>query len=347
MARTYGYYRILTWCLALVPAGSGFFLLLAMVTLVVAIPWQCLKPNPLKKLDEKKLVDEINLKRSVCGRCIPSCSWSDMLKLLLKGVLQITERCSHYLFENDSLKIQSNEEHGRIVIISGRTFKLSFKVLFFLVVYNCIVWGIIFSVAMNYLVLHETSYCNDNYDCFVGKDTAYSAQPLTNCSEIRDNNSVIKCYYIEIRPAVVIALVGGFLKIVPPMVFYATTTLYLILLKDCHLSIKIAVNLILFVIFSGLLVMILVFTGLRPIAFIYKNDERAAQVFVFVLLCLCFTCWPWYVFECAQVNLEEGDQDERDHEEEEEAAGANNDSGSQEQLCSGSYKLASIAGIKN
>uniref|UniRef100_A0A1X7V2N0 Uncharacterized protein n=1 Tax=Amphimedon queenslandica TaxID=400682 RepID=A0A1X7V2N0_AMPQE len=124
------------------------------------------------------------------------------------------------------------------------------------------------------------------------------------------------CYYIEARPEVAIALVGGFLKIVPPMVFYATTMLYLILLKDFHLSIKIAINVMLFVFFFGALTAISVFTGLRLISYIYENEERAAQVIVFLLLCICFTCWPWYVFESAKVEeeLQEDRPDERDHE---------------------------------
>lgn len=314
MALTYGYYSLLTWLAALAPTGVGFVVLLAVVILVVAVPWIFLKRN--KKLDG--IYGKTDSKSTKCGR------WSDMLaKSLLKGVLQVTERCSHYLFENDSLKIQSSEKHGKILIMSGRTFKLSCKVLSSLVVYNCIVWGIIFSVAMNYLVVHETSHCDDNYDCFVRKDTAYSAQPLTNCSEISDDD--IKCYYIEIRPAVAIALVGGFLKIVPPMVFYATTTLYLIWLKDFRCVTKIIINVILFFIFVGVFVVISVFTGLRPTVYIYENEERAAQVIVFLLLCICFTCWPWYWFERA------------DPKKEEEAAGANHDSGSQEQICSSRY----------
>ena len=46
----------------------------------------------------------------------------------------------------------------------------------------------------------------------------------------------IRCYSIDIRPAVVLALIGGYLKIVPPFVFYITTTLFLILLKNVHCS---------------------------------------------------------------------------------------------------------------
>ena len=285
MDRTYGYYRMLSWCLALVPVGFGFFVLVGIVAVALAVPWALLKPKPLKKLDEIS-------KSTGC----------------LKGLLQITERCSHFLFENDSLKIQSSNLYGRVLIISGRTFELSFAVLSCLVFYNCIVLGIIFSVAMNYLVVHETSQCNDNYDCFVGKDTAYSAQPLTNCSKISDNNSIIKCYYIDVRPAVALSLVGGFLKIVPPMVFYATTTLYLILLKNFHWSIKVSVNVILLVIFVGALAVMSVVTHLRLTSYVYEKEERAAQVIVFLLLCICFTCWPWYVFECAKV--EEKDEPE-------------------------------------
>lgn len=332
---TYGYYLTVTWCVAFLPGLIEFCFFIVIVTALVAIPWYHLKKNneenesPLKSLnggsqnnskdDQKKKTccfkadaaanaeggaqdnseDDQNKQTCCCWRCKCTC---ELWKLMLRGMLQLTERASHFLFETDSLNIIPSEKHGRVLVISGRKFKLTFKVLWCIIMYNCIVIGIISLVAMNYLVVHETLGCNENLDCFLEKDTSRSSQPIENCTEYETTDDVIRCYSIAIRPAVVLALVGGFLKIVPPFIFYVTTTLFLILLKNVHWRWKLLCNAVLAGVFSLALMVVAIFTGVRVdfLSFIYESEERSAQTLAFFLLCYTFTCWPWYIMEDAE-----------------------------------------------
>ena len=317
---TYGYYYALSWCVAFLPGGIGFFVFIGIVTALVAVPWQCLKKSTqaddesfLKSLNTDGSCnpdaatggesggrgdseDNQNKKTCKCRCCCYTCK-CELWKLMLQGILQLTERTSHYFFETDSLNIIRDDKHGRVLVISGRKFRLTFKALWCIIIYNCIVIGIISSVAMNYLVVHETLGCNENLDCFLEKDTSRSSQPIENCTKYAATDDAIRCYSTDLRPAVVLALVGGFLKIVPPIVFYVTTTLFLILLKNVHWGWKLFCNIALAVLFILALTAVSIITGLKLVPFIYESDERAAQMFVFILLCIFFACWPWYVLD--------------------------------------------------
>ena len=326
---TYGYYYVLSWCVAFLPGGVGFFLFIGIVTACVALPWQCLKKNA--KEDDESFLKSLNTDSSLviesggkddskddqnkltckCRCCCYTCT-CELWKLMLQGILQLTERASHYFFETDSLNIIRDDKHGRVLVISGRKFKLTFKALWCIIIYNCVVIGIISSVAMNYLVIHETLECNEKLDCFLERGTNYSSQPIENCTKYATTNDAIRCYSINLRPAVVLALVGGFLKIVPPLVFYVTTTLFLILLKNVHWGWKLFCNITLAVLFIIALIVVSIITGLKLISFIYESEERAAQMFVFIFLCIVFACWPWYVLNDVEKPSKDKEMESKD-----------------------------------
>ena len=320
---TYGYYYALSWCVAFLPGGIGFFVFIGIVTICAAVPWQCLKKS-MKEDDESFLKslntddsskkgnpdadtsgesggkddskDNQNKLTCKCHCCCYTCT-CELWKLMLQGILQLTGRTSRFFFETDSLNIIRDDKHGRILVISGRKFKLTFKALCCIIFYNCVVLGIISSVAMNYLVVHETLGCNKKLDCFLVKDASLSSQPIENCTKYAATNDTIRCYSIDIRPAVVLALIGGYLKIVPPFVFYVTTTLFLVLLKNVHWGWKLFFNIALVVLFILAMIAASIITGFKLVPYIYESEERAAQMFVFILLCIAFAGWPWYVLD--------------------------------------------------
>ena len=312
---------MLSWCVAFLPGGIGFFVFIGIVTTLVAVPWCCLKKSV--QVDDESFLrslntdgsskkgnpdaatggesggkgdSEDNQNKQTCKCCCCCTCTCELWKLMLQGILQLAERASHYFFETDSLSIVRDNIHGRVLVISGRKFKLTFKALWCIIIYNCVVIGIISSVAMNYLVIHETLECDEKLDCFLERGTNYSSQPIENCTKYATtSDNAIRCYSIDFRPAVVLALVGGFLKIVPPLVFYVTTTLFLILLKNVHWGWKLFCNIALAVLFILVFIGLAVITGFKLVSFIYESEERAAQMFVFILLCIIFACWPWYV----------------------------------------------------
>lgn len=90
-------------------------------------------------------------------------------------------------------------------------------------------------IAVSLSMIHETYVCNENIDCFLANDSSNNTR-ITDCSMYEGIEVV--CYTYGFQGSFVLALIGGIIKIVPPISFQLATTFHLVLLKNCHSLLK-------------------------------------------------------------------------------------------------------------
>ena len=117
--------------------------------------------------------------------------------------------------------------------INGRLYPITFPVI------DCLVY-LNFSVLISIIVLllsystyttFDLDYCTAYSDCYFTEDSGDTFQPFFNCSlpkniEIDFYDTYYVCFNVLFEPIKIISLLGGFLYIVPPLLFQIFDFIY-------------------------------------------------------------------------------------------------------------------------
>ena len=133
---------------------------------------------------------------------------------------------------------------------------------------NACTIGILLHVALNFLVISETFNCDESRDCFQRDGTTINSTRITDCSIYDANGIGVVCYTLEFRGAIVLALIGGYIKIVPPIFFKVATTIHLVLLKNINGYLKIVLYFLQLTLITGITIAFYTLTFLRKVEFL-------------------------------------------------------------------------------
>lgn len=127
--------------------------------------------------------------------------------------------------------VKQKRRDPSIIVIDGRHYKLNGFTLGSIAYYNFITTCTIIFVSLQFIIRYtpwSVEECKSGADCFYLNYSAipsYSQEsppgiPIENCTLENDyDEKDITCYSIGFHPAVGIALLGGFLNIVTPLMF--------------------------------------------------------------------------------------------------------------------------------
>ena len=249
------------------------------------IPCSCKKSNRIPPSEEC----------CKCGRYYSTCYIKKCPEKFAELMLRLTIAISQFLYGSTSVKLKDKISYNyRCIKIGNRYFRLSFLALLPFVCSNALTIGSLAYMAMNYLVLHKTYVCNENIDCFLADNSNNTR--ITDCSMYEGIEVV--CYTFEFRGSFVLALIGGIIKIVPPISFQLATTFYLVLLKNCHGCLKILVNVgLLFVAVLLFNIMIIVSCIKKFENFFLKSEVRVFQISATIMIFLGIFLFPWYILD--------------------------------------------------
>lgn len=133
---------------------------------------------------------------------------------LLKKIPELFFWYTQSLFGNKSVKLK---EEKKCIKVGSYYFDLNFISLMPIIFCNISVTGLIFAAVIRYFAhIEMTEVCSEELDCF--NSTAIPPMPINDCSILTEMDKVI-CYHITWRPVAALALVGGFLLIVPKISF--------------------------------------------------------------------------------------------------------------------------------
>ena len=194
---------------------------------------------------------------------------------------------SQFLFGPTSVELKDKIWYRQCCIKIGRRyFKLSSWLLVPFILYNLVTIAVLLIFAIKFVVLQETYICDARHDCFIDDENNHTK--ITDCSEYKGINVV--CYMVEFRPAFVISLLGGFLKIVPPLVFKLTTGFYLNLLRYQKWWLKVIMHIL------QSILAITFFTFLASIN-VFGGEKGSFQVIATFSIVMVFSSFPWYIID--------------------------------------------------
>ena len=315
MGYSYDYYKKIIYLTVFIPMGVGYF-----VSFIGMFLYRFLSKYIIKEKSNEASSSNFDCKKKenrpecscsdeenrcscccCCCYCYPKktfyiCYIKNLLAKLAELYLQMTIFTSQFLFGPTSVELKDKVWYTeRCIKIGRRYFKLSHWSLYPLVIYNLnTIFGLLI-LTFHLVVLHETYICDSSLDCFLFDE---DNTKITDCSEY--NNVEVVCYTIEFRPVFVISLVGGFLRIVPPLVFKLTTAFYLDLLRYQSSWLKVAINLL-----QGLVVLVcFIVISIDLFDVITITEKRSFESFATFYTVLTFTSFPWYVVDSKCVKEE-------------------------------------------
>ena len=315
MGYSYDYYQKIIYLTVFIPIGVSYFVSFVGMFLFCILSEHVIKERSNEASSsnfecEKKennrpecsCSDEENRCSFCCCYCYSNntfyiCYIRNLLAKLAELYLQMTIFTSQFLFGPTSVELKDKIWYTeRCIKIGRRYFKLSSWSLTPLVFYNLnTIFGLLM-LTFRLVVLHETYICDSSLDCFLFDE---NNTKITDCSEYNDVEVV--CYTIEFRPVFVISLVGGFLRIVPPLFFKLTTAFYLDLLRYQSPLLKVAIHSLqgLFVLVCFLVIIIDLFDVITI------TEQRSFESLATFLIVWTFTSFPWYVVDskCAKQNV--------------------------------------------
>lgn len=198
--------------------------------------------------------------------------------------------------------------------IHGKLYEANSVVLIFLLYYIFAVIVIVTLVSLGFSthVSYGLEACNENVDCFYVNvtDDILDVTDLTNCSlTFEDVSEDVRCF-VGLQPAVALALLGGFISFIPPLMFSFTNVVHTNFIFEKCLKYKMP-SLGKIIVINFLLVIIV---GLAPnlqlglvlwknrekeynnaaIKFILK-DTTAGQVSAIIITFVAFLSLPWFM----------------------------------------------------
>ena len=198
--------------------------------------------------------------------------------------------------------------------IHGKLYEANSVVLIFLLYYIFAVIVIVTLVSLGFSI--HVSYgleaCNENVDCFYVNvtDDVLDVTVLTNCSlTFEDVSEDIRCF-VGLQPAVALALLGGFISFIPPLMFSFTNFVHTNCIFEKCLKYKMpSLGKII-----GINALIMITVGLAPdlqlILVLLKNREKeynnatikfilknttAGQVSAIIITFFAFLSLPWFI----------------------------------------------------
>ena len=200
--------------------------------------------------------------------------------------------------------------------INGKLYEANAIVLVSLLHYVLVVLLVIVLVSFGYSVhmSRGLNECSKNADCFIVNRTyPFDVTDLTNCSlpyevELENENVYVECF-TGLQPAVGLALLGGYISLIPPLMFSFANFVHEFLLKICKCSNESWIkNIYLFSMIFSLsnvipwaysMVIFFKYSGEIQLnnsiaQFIFK-DTNIAQFAAILITFLSFLLYPWFL----------------------------------------------------
>ena len=273
--------------IAIYTSVTAMLAFLFMFTFGVSL-YYCLSPYMKKIPSEEDDEEDVTYEeRESIKRC--RCYTKKCLEMLAELMLRLTIATSQFLYGSNSVKLKDKISYRyRCIKIGNRYFRLSFLALFPFVVCNTSTIACLALMAISFSMIRVTYVCNENIDCFLANGSNNTR--ITDCSMYEGIEVV--CYTYGFQESFVLGLIGGVIKIVPPISFQLATTFHLVLLKNCHGRLK-------FLAFFGVyIVAILLLTIIYIVSLEFSESEgQMYQIIAAMIIFQGIFLFPWCILD--------------------------------------------------